>query len=108
MNRKPDLRRTLLCYAHGHEGQWQGICLDLDIAVQGRSLEDVKQRLERSIQSYVESAGREDAGTRERLLRRRAPLWVRLRALTHFIVATLRHRNGDRESRAGFTLPCPV
>ena len=27
--------RILHCYASGRDGEWEGICLDLDIAVQG-------------------------------------------------------------------------
>ncbi|HEX8665737.1 MAG TPA: hypothetical protein VF744_17105 [Beijerinckiaceae bacterium] len=105
---KPMTRGSLLCYAHGRDGQWQGICLDLDIAVQGRSFEDVKGQLEGAIRAYAESAVQEEPETRDRLLRRRAPLSVRLKALAGFVVAVIRHRSDDRESRAGFTVPCPA
>jgi hypothetical protein len=108
MNRKPIMPGSLLCYAHGRDGEWQGICLDLDIAVQGRSFDEVKGQLEDSIREYIRSAAREDPPTRARLLRRRAPLWVRIRALTRFMVAVIGHRSGDREARAGFTVPCPA
>ena len=99
---------SLLCYAHGREGAWQGICFDLDIAVQGRSFDEVKGQLERSIRTYFESAAQEDPETRAKLLRRRAPLWVRIKALTWFVVAAIRQKNRDAESRAGFTVPCPA
>lgn len=108
MNRKPTMHRSLLCYAHGRDGEWQGICFDLDIAVQGRSFDEVKNALERSIRTYVESASKEAPAVRARLLRRRAPVWMRMRAFARLMVAAIRHRNGDDESRVGFTVPCPA
>ena len=36
--------RMVRCYAKGHTGDWEAICLDLDIAVQGESFEDVFSR----------------------------------------------------------------
>jgi len=33
--------RRLLCFAQGTDGDWDAACPDLDIAVQGRSCEEV-------------------------------------------------------------------
>ncbi len=34
------MRKVLRCYAEGRNGEWEAICLDLDIAVQEKSFED--------------------------------------------------------------------
>ena len=46
------------CYAHGHEGGWQAICVDLDIAVDGTSLQEVRASLATSIDLYLEDGCR--------------------------------------------------
>lgn len=71
------VRTVYQCVAFGHEGQWQAICLDLDIAVQDRSLAAVQADLEQSILAYIREAFAEPEPVRSQLLRRRAPLRVR-------------------------------
>lgn len=102
------MTRTVLCFAHGREGAWEAICLDYDIAVAGRSFEEVKALLDHAIATYVADAMNEDARSRTALLNRRAPLHVRLRHLATFLFAALRRRGRDRETQVGFSLPCPV
>ena len=70
--------RHLLCFARGHEGSWEALCVDYDIAVQGASFDQVKDDLEAAISDYVEAASSEDEATRIKLLARRAPWSVRL------------------------------
>lgn len=75
------MARTLHCYAEGRDGTWEAICLDLDIAVQGRSFTDVYEGLHEAIVLYLESVESAPRAERARLLSRRAPLSVRLRFL---------------------------
>jgi predicted RNase H-like HicB family nuclease len=96
--------RPLLCFAEGKEGDWEAICLDLDIAVQGSSYEDVFRLLNQAIATYFEDAMAEDEATRMRLLRRKAPFAVRLSAIAKFLSATLMARG--EQSRHSFTVPC--
>ena len=100
------MERTVLCFAHGHEGAWEAICLDYDIAVAGRSFEEVKALLDLAIATYVEDAMKEDERTRRALLNRRAPFHVRARHVAGFLFAALRRR--DHETQVGFSLPCPA
>ena len=100
--------RTVLCFAHGREGAWEAICLDYDIAVAGRSFEEVKTLLERAIATYVEDAMNEDERTRCALLNRRAPFHVRARHIVRFLSAALRRRHPTRETQVGFSVPCPA
>jgi len=100
--------RSVQCFAHGRNGVWEGVCIDLDIAVQGVSFDAVKAGLDRAVATYIEDARREDAPTARRLLSRRAPLSVRLRLAAGYLAHIVLARGGDRDFRAGFDLPCPV
>ncbi len=99
------MNRTLLCIAHGNANDWEGICLDLDISVQGTSFEDVLQALEDSIAVYVEFAMEQEGAERDRLLSRKAPLTVRLSFLWQILKTTLSGRPDNGEQLSQFTLP---
>jgi|SRR4026208_2590890 predicted RNase H-like HicB family nuclease len=96
--------RRLLCFAQGTDGDWEAACPDLDLAVQGRSYEEVYDRLNTAIQDYVQAALQEDDATRERLLSRKAPFLVRVSYLLDFLRAAWTSR--DDRLRHGFTVPC--
>lgn len=70
----------LRCYAECIDGQWHAFCLDLCLAAQGESFQEVRRMLEAMIKEYVVDAlvgaDKEFAGM---LLRRPAPLkyWVK-------------------------------
>jgi predicted RNase H-like HicB family nuclease len=95
--------RRLLCFAQGTEGDWEAACPDLDIAVQGRSYEEVYDLLNTAIQDYVQAAIQEDRATRQRLLNRRAPFLVRLSYVLGFLRAA--YTSNDNQLRHGFTVP---
>ena len=73
--------KVLHCYAEGREGDWEAICLDYDIAVQGRSFEEVARSLREAVVLYLESLKDLPQADQERLLQRRAPLRLRLKFL---------------------------
>jgi hypothetical protein len=65
----------LRCIAEPVGDQWQAFCIDFDLAAQGSSFEDAKQRLDDQIRSYVHDAlVGEDKEHADVLLFRRAPL----------------------------------
>jgi len=79
INMKP---RDLIvqCYAEKKGDVWQAFCLDLNLAAQGDSLEDVKTRLDEMIASYLHDIMEgEDREYADQLLPRRAPLgfWLK-------------------------------
>ena len=96
--------RTLHCYAEGRDGDWEAICLDLDIAVQGPSFEDVSASLREAITLYLEAVGDLEPQERRALLDRSAPLRVRLRFLGHAVRGLL-GRDDDHSERHQFTMP---
>jgi predicted RNase H-like HicB family nuclease len=102
------MKRYLYCVAHEREGNWEAICLDLDIAVQGRSLDDVTKSLNEAIGSYVEDAQQESEAVRHTLLSRTAPLSARLAWLWPFILNGLFGRSRDGDSTVGFQVACPA
>ena len=97
--------KKVQCYARGSEEGWEAMCVDLDIAVQGSSFDEVKRLLDEAVRSYAEDACAEDGATARRLLNRRAPLGVRLGMAASYVVHATFARN-DNECRAGFDLPC--
>ncbi len=100
---------VLVCVARGHKGgQWEAFCLDYDLAVQGRSLNEARERIELAINAYVESAAKEAEPARSRLLARRAPFFVRLAWALRFFFATVFGRNGRGDPVVGFPVSCPA
>ncbi len=50
------MRRIVRCVAEGRGDEWEAICLDLDIAMQGQSFEDVFASLNKAIALHIETA----------------------------------------------------
>jgi hypothetical protein len=97
------------CIVHGRGTEWEGLCLDLDIAVHGQSLHEVQTTLEQAISSYIEDASKEDDATRDKLLLRRAPFFVRLPwALRLFFRSIFRNKKPGSDETAGFPVSCPA
>lgn len=69
----------LRCFATNYIGVWEAFCLDLNLAAQGDSFDEVKSKLEAQIDSYIEEAMTIHREHAEQLLNRKAPfvLWAR-------------------------------
>ena len=96
--------KVLRCYAEGRNDEWEAICLDLDIAVQGNSFVDVFRSLDEAIALYLESVGEVPASERAHLLDRPAPLSVRFQFFWH-VLGSLFHDKGEGRQRHHFTMP---
>lgn len=96
--------KVLHCYAEGRGQDWEAICLDYDIAVQGESFEDVATLLSEAIALYLDSLKDLPPADRERLLYRRAPLSLRLKFLIGIARQILvgNRRNAEHQP---FTIP---
>jgi hypothetical protein len=99
---------TLSCVVRGHTDHWEAFCLDLDLAVQGGSYDQVRDRLLKAIQGYIEAALLEDEQTRDQLLNRRAPLRVRLYWALQLFWATVSGTSRKSDSITGFAVACPA
>lgn len=100
-------KRQIWCFARGVPGDWEAVCPDFDIWVQGASLDEVRAILYEAVSTYVEDASREDRRTAQRLFNRKAPLWLRVRLAASLLRHIIRG-DGESDSRAGFDIPCPA
>lgn len=101
------MRRILHCYAFGSDNQWQAICLDLDLAVQGRSFEEVFQLLAETITFHLDGVSELPEADQKRLLNRRVPWFVRFKfALAAFMMGLWDRDDGPFEHR--YTIPAPA
>lgn len=67
-----DKNYTFRCYGTQRpDGQWDAICLDLNIRVQGRSKDEVIQKITDAVQSYLETVI--SSGWQKDLIPRPAP-----------------------------------
>ncbi len=101
------MARLLCCYAEDRSGKWEAVCLDLDIAVQGGSFEEVYADLHKAIGEYVDYVMALPEEERQQLLLRRAPFSLRFRFLWYAILISLfdRGRGGNNKERAEFMMP---
>ena len=94
--------------AHGRVGEWEAFCVDFDLAVQGRSFEEVSRLLTEAVSAYVATAMEQPEPVRSQLLRRRVPLRVRLVWGFKIALWTIFHKKRTEESTFGFPVPCPA
>lgn len=98
----------LTCYVEKRGENWEGVCIDFDIAVQGHSFEEIQGKLGRAIREYVEHVKELPEAEQGRFWNRRVPLHVRfafaVRVFLTYLFAT-KHR-GDDGFRGTYTLPC--
>lgn len=99
--------RVLRCFAEGRDGEWEAICLDLDIAVQGRSFDEVFHSLDDAIRLYLESVQTLPEHERKHLLERPAPFSLRLKFLSQAVRALVRDR-GSAYSQHQYTVPVAI
>jgi hypothetical protein len=101
------MRRTLHCVAFGREGASEAICLDLDVAAQGRTFDAASASLRTAIELYLETLADLPADEPARRLRRRVPLLTRLRyAARASLMAFGRGDSGVCEHQ--HTMPLPA
>lgn len=102
------MSQILLCYVERRGGDWEAVCFDYDIAVQGHSWQEVQERLTRAIYEHVEYAKSLPEPDRSRLLSRRVPLRTRFMFVMRTLAGALfpNHGGGNGNERASFTYPC--
>jgi hypothetical protein len=99
---------SFYCVVHGKGNEWEGLCLDLDLAVHGHSSTEAKTLLRAAIRSYIADASREAEPHKTHLLGRRAPLRVRAYWTLRMAMAALRGKKRDNDSPVGYPEPCHV
>lgn len=99
---------NVYCVARGRDSEWEAFCLDFDLAVQGRSYDEVVARLKTAIVDYVHSAAAEPEPVRNKLLTRCAPWATTLSWKWRVAFWAFCHRNEAEESTFGFPVPYPA
>ena len=90
------------CYAYRSGPVWEAICVDLDIATFGDSLDEVKASLAACIDMHLEDVDALPAADRRRLLRRGSPWYVRAKLVLLTLLSGLR---GNAHRALRFRLP---
>ena len=86
------MRSSIVCFARGHDTDWQALYLDFDIAVEGVSFAGVQGKIETAIKDYVDAAKQESPADCKMLLTRRAPWGVTISWFARAVWYALRHR----------------
>lgn len=69
-------RDPLTCYLVERDGIWEGLCMDYDLAVRGRSPNDTRNKLSLAVRRHLADV-MDEAGGPGKLTLRRAPWRVR-------------------------------
>lgn len=69
--------RKLTCYAWGKPGDWEALCVDLDIPAVGDSFEEVRDELTAAVADFLDYVAELPGIERDTILRVRAPWRVR-------------------------------
>ena len=97
----------IVCFARGHQGAWEAFCPAYDLSVQGVSFDEVRKELHYVIADYVEACRQESPKDCERLLKRSAPLGIRLLWLYRVVRSAIKHK-GSGDNSAQFPVACPA
>jgi hypothetical protein len=100
------VNREFFCIARGKGEQWEALCLDLDIAVQGQSFDEVRNLLREAVSTYVQDALAEAEPARSTLLGRQVPFFVRFLWAFRFFRAALFGRKSNGDSPVWLPVAC--
>jgi predicted RNase H-like HicB family nuclease len=96
--------RTLHCYVEGTEGDWEGSCPDLEIAVRGRSFAEVVRDLREAVALHLETIWGLPPEQRRSLVEQPTPWAIRLELARHWLRGLISGPSRARQ-RHRFTLP---
>lgn len=105
------MKSPLQCVVHGSGTDWQAICLDLDIAAQATSPNDVTRILREAVRSYIDDAMAQDQAARDVLCSRSVPLHVRAAWISRSFVAKWLGRclsSSGQETTLSFAIELPA
>jgi len=99
-------QHVVYCYAEGRENHWEAICVNFDLAVQGRTFHEVYASLNVAIEEYLRYVHSLPLEEQLPFLERKVPFWTRLEFAIRTFIDALRSRDGGANHRHGYTLPC--
>ena len=93
-------------FARGRQGDWEAICINLDIAVQGGSFAEVQDGLRAAVYDYLAAVAEEQKeADRSALRTRAASIWVVALWIWRLTISTFRHRRGADAADWAATFP---
>jgi hypothetical protein len=81
---RPDILpiKSFMAFVARDGARWEAVCLDFDLAAQGRSQDEVIGKLREQVALFLDGVAALPAADQARLLRRKVPLWLRIRWLS--------------------------
>ncbi len=101
-----NMNKAIWCYAEGRPGNWEAVCLDFDLAVQGGSFDEVYKELNESISMYLEYVKSLPEEEHLQFLSRKVPFNLRLKFVLILLATTLFKNGGHDRDCAGFLVHC--
>jgi hypothetical protein len=98
---------VLLFYAEGSGDEWEALCIDFDIAVQGTSEQDVMKKLRDGVSDYVKYIHSLPEKEQRQFLNRRIPRRLQAAIFFKMLYAWFCRRR-DYKERHSFSVPCAV
>lgn len=96
----------LRCFAERKEDYWQAFCIDLCLAVQGDSLQEVKGKLHSQIADYLQDILEgEDRPYAAQLLRRKSPLPI---VAKYHLISAMSHVHRWKQNAFAFRDAMPL
>ncbi len=92
------MNKAIWCYAEGQQGNWEAICLDFDLSVQGESFDAVYRDLHESILMYLDYIEGLPKGEQVQFLNRKVPLGLRLKFISTLFLSAFKQNGKDRAS----------
>ena len=89
--------RKFRCYVHGKGSEWEAICTDLDISVQGDSFEDAKSLLNEALVGFSEVLEGDSETDQKRFLERKSPLWLRSLYYWRLVIFSLCNKQSSQK-----------
>lgn len=96
------MNKVIWCYAEGKTGNWEAICLDFDLAVQGKSFDEVYRELNVAISMYLEYTNKLLKEDQRRFLGRKAPAGLRLNAIVTLLLPIIFEYYDDSMGRVSY------
>lgn len=87
---------TLRCMAEGRADSWLAVCVDLDIAVQGKSFSEVRESLAKAVDMYLDRVAELPSDEQQQLIDRRSPWYVRAKFELYRVLRMIKRDGGHR------------
>ena len=100
--------KAIWCYAEGKPGEWEALCMNFDLSVQGGSFDEVCRDLKEAISMYLDYVGKLPKEEQKQFLNRKAAISLRLKFILTLLLLDIFKTREDDKDCAGFLVHCQV